>query len=397
MSGQSTRIIEATYDAVHPRWQDRLILLADGTYRRASNGDPGNYTFDGAALTLHWTHWGPEVLAADPGGGFRNDAGFSLALVPPEIPLSGLYAAVTRDGWRDQITLAADGTFTTGGGFGGRYAFDGARLDLHWNNASIWYLWSNGLGGYVHPQDGFSLGPSYQAPFPSIIGAYTGTHPHWRDSVELKSDFSFQRSNGDGGRWGFDGANLALHWTEWGSEVLAVTPDGRFVREAFTLTPRFPVPDRTIAVEYNGHFGRWNGQAYLWTSGKVTCVYGDEGRFAFDGQTLTIDWSRGGSESLPLARPGVFGVEGGSYLQARQSPPALSVVGAWECTLPGRGGMVSLGPDYTVARMYGDSGQYWFDGVKLMIQWKRGVTETLLRADMNKLVNEAGDAGLTRR
>jgi hypothetical protein len=49
---------------------DRVIFSADGTYKRAVNGDPGRWTYDGSKLILRWARWQPETLVQTAPGKF---------------------------------------------------------------------------------------------------------------------------------------------------------------------------------------------------------------------------------------------------------------------------------------------------------------------------------------
>ncbi|HNX23048.1 MAG TPA: hypothetical protein PKG60_03315 [Spirochaetota bacterium] len=58
------------YQGVHRHWTDKVIINADGTYKRASNNDPGTYTFDGKTLVLKWAKWDAETLVQTSPGVF---------------------------------------------------------------------------------------------------------------------------------------------------------------------------------------------------------------------------------------------------------------------------------------------------------------------------------------
>jgi len=58
------------YQGVHRHWTDNLIINADGTYKRKSNGDPGTWTFDGKTLVLKWAKWSAETLVQTSPGNF---------------------------------------------------------------------------------------------------------------------------------------------------------------------------------------------------------------------------------------------------------------------------------------------------------------------------------------
>ncbi len=67
------------YQGVHRHWTDKVIFNADGTYKRASNGDPGTYTFDGKTLVLKWAKWDAETLEQTAPGVF-NCAAYKFTL-----------------------------------------------------------------------------------------------------------------------------------------------------------------------------------------------------------------------------------------------------------------------------------------------------------------------------
>ena len=62
------------YKGVHRHWTDSVIINADGTYKRKSNGDPGTWTFDGKTLVLKWAKWDAETLVQTAPGVFTCQA-----------------------------------------------------------------------------------------------------------------------------------------------------------------------------------------------------------------------------------------------------------------------------------------------------------------------------------
>lgn len=62
------------YQGVHRHWTDKVIISANGTYKRASNGDPGTWTFDGKTLVLKWSKWPAETLVQTAPGVFSCTA-----------------------------------------------------------------------------------------------------------------------------------------------------------------------------------------------------------------------------------------------------------------------------------------------------------------------------------
>lgn len=70
--------LTGVFEGLHPHWRDRVFLLSDGTYHRAS-GDSGRWSFDGRTLTLRWDRWAPESLELrGPGYFVARSNGFSL-------------------------------------------------------------------------------------------------------------------------------------------------------------------------------------------------------------------------------------------------------------------------------------------------------------------------------
>jgi len=56
-------MIAGVYYAQHRDWTDSLIINADGTFKRGSNGDGGTWTcVDGRTLVLKWYKSAPETL-----------------------------------------------------------------------------------------------------------------------------------------------------------------------------------------------------------------------------------------------------------------------------------------------------------------------------------------------
>ena len=73
------------YQGVHRHWTDKVIINADGTYKRASNGDPGTYTFDGKTLVLKWAKWDAETLVQTAPGSF-SCASYKFTLTKATVP-----------------------------------------------------------------------------------------------------------------------------------------------------------------------------------------------------------------------------------------------------------------------------------------------------------------------
>jgi hypothetical protein len=67
---KSAPLAAGEYQGVHRHWTDKVIINADGTHKRASNGDPGTWTFDGTTLVLKWKNWAAETLVQTAPGQF---------------------------------------------------------------------------------------------------------------------------------------------------------------------------------------------------------------------------------------------------------------------------------------------------------------------------------------
>jgi len=50
------------YFNVSPSGQKINTGVADGTFRRATGGDSGTWSYDGKRLILKWKKWSPETL-----------------------------------------------------------------------------------------------------------------------------------------------------------------------------------------------------------------------------------------------------------------------------------------------------------------------------------------------
>lgn len=145
----------------------------------------------------------------------------------------GVYDAVHAH-WSDAVIISADGTYKRGNGDPGKWTFDGKTLTLNWTNWGPEPVRMTAPGKFANDA-GFAL---TKRPLPAwFLGAYQGAHPHWGDSVTLNANYTYQRGNGDGGNWTFDGTTLTLHWTTWGPEPVTLEKDGRFSNKGgFSLT-----------------------------------------------------------------------------------------------------------------------------------------------------------------
>lgn len=126
-------------------------------------------------------------------------------------PQTRQYVISWRAGWIDTVTLSPDGSTLQG------WNQHGTRVFGHRRGGAV----TTGAGGDRA----------------SLLGAFEGVHPHWRDVVILSADGTYRRATGDAGRWTFDGTTLTLSWEHWGPEFLQLRGPGFFVadRNGFTL------------------------------------------------------------------------------------------------------------------------------------------------------------------
>lgn len=182
-------LIAGSYKAVHRKWQDTVVIGADGSFRRATGSDGGTWSFDGKRLTLKWTKWTPEVLSKTDDGSFSCSA----------------------------------------------YSFTLSRTDSSAKPAS-------------NPQPPASSGSTAAAPAADtqlsalekrIVGAYYAQHKDWTDALILKDDRTFKREkSGDSGTWTFDGRKLVLTWSKTGTVDTLVTSATGFACLAYKFTLR---------------------------------------------------------------------------------------------------------------------------------------------------------------
>lgn len=237
--------VQGLYDATTSVWKDTLAISADGKFRRGA-GHSGTWTFDGTTLKLAWSSGKPALLKLNAAGAFADPV-LSISKRPAPAWLAGSYDAVATGSaaWRDVITLAADGTLTRANGELGRWTFDGKTLALHWSNRPYEVTTYKAEGSFVIK--GLTLAkrsgppPVVAATFTSadVPGTYDAAHPHWGDALIINEDGTYQRGNGDPGRWTFDGTTLILSWTNWGPEAVKLASPGRFDNgTGFTLVKR---------------------------------------------------------------------------------------------------------------------------------------------------------------
>jgi hypothetical protein len=65
--------IAGVYDAQHRYWTDKITINADGTFKRATGGESGAWSFDGKKLILRWSKWAPEILVQKSEGVFSSN------------------------------------------------------------------------------------------------------------------------------------------------------------------------------------------------------------------------------------------------------------------------------------------------------------------------------------
>lgn len=153
--------IAGEYAAIHKNWNDKMILYADGTFKRLTGTDGGTWSYDGKQLVIKWKKWTPEILAQKGPGSFscnayqftlvRSVPAVTAATVTPAVAaapaaltdaeklikkISGVYYAQHGD-WSGNLTLNADGTFIrVGNGEGGTWTCDAKTLVLNWYKLS---------------------------------------------------------------------------------------------------------------------------------------------------------------------------------------------------------------------------------------------------------------------
>ncbi len=66
------KLIAGEYKAEHKQWNDKVFINDDGTFRRATGGDSGTWSYDGKRLILKWKKWAPETLVQKAPGSFSS-------------------------------------------------------------------------------------------------------------------------------------------------------------------------------------------------------------------------------------------------------------------------------------------------------------------------------------
>lgn len=161
--------IAGVYSAEHRYWNDNITFNVDGTFRKASDGDSGTWSFDGKKLILKWSKWAPEILELKPDGSFSckiyrfkltrsaaSDSSMSKTVPAADKPdakiakmIAGVYYAQHRD-WTGTVTINADGTFRRdSNGDGGTWTCtNGRTLVLKWNKSAPETLQKSATGFY---------------------------------------------------------------------------------------------------------------------------------------------------------------------------------------------------------------------------------------------------------
>jgi hypothetical protein len=171
--------IAGVYSAEHRYWNDNIIINADGTFKKAADGDSGTWSFDGKKMILKWSKWAPEILEQKADGSFSS-------------PI-----------YRFKLTRSASSASDTS-------TSDTSTADKP--DAKIAKM---------------------------IAGVYYAQHKDWTDSLIINSDGTFKRGNtGDGGTWTCaDGRTLVLKWRKSAPETLLKSATG-FYCPAYKFTLR---------------------------------------------------------------------------------------------------------------------------------------------------------------
>jgi hypothetical protein len=168
---ETAKKLAGVYSAEHRYWNDSIIINADGTFKKAADGDSGTWSFDGKKLILKWSKWAPEILEQKADGSFssaiyrfkltRSAASASDTSTADTLPaadkpdakiakmIAGVYYAQHRD-WTSTVTINANGTFKRdSNGDGGTWACtDGRTLVLKWYKSPPETLMKSATGFY---------------------------------------------------------------------------------------------------------------------------------------------------------------------------------------------------------------------------------------------------------
>jgi len=184
-----------------------------------------------------------------------------------------------------------------------------------------------------------NVGPVVPPPAMLVTpGVYDGWHPHWQDTVTLSPDGSYQRGNGDPGRWSVEGRTLVLAWRNWGPERLDLQPDGsyRAATNGFTLrlrantsnpqvvvvAPPPPGLDPSVAIgEYDAQHPQWRDPIELLASSSLRRRGRAAGRWRIEGAELVLSWRRGPETRLALQADGSWRSFDGLVLTRKLATP----------------------------------------------------------------------------
>ena len=177
---ETAKKIAGVYSAEHRYWNDNITINADGTFKKAADGDSGTWSFDGKKLILKWSKWAPEILEQKADGSFSSTI-YRFKLVRSAASASEISTA--------DIVPAAD------------------KPDA--KTAKM------------------------------IAGVYYAQHKNWTSTVTINANGTFKRdSNGDGGTWTcVDGRTLVLKWYKSAPETLMKSATG-FYCPAYKFTLR---------------------------------------------------------------------------------------------------------------------------------------------------------------
>ena len=166
----------------------------------------------------HWDWFNRVVVSVRPDSsvsGTNGERGVWRVLDP----VRRIFVIEWNAGWVDTLTISPDGNSLDGGNQNGTHVFAQRRIRPIQVAQAV-------------------------APFEESLGTFEGVHPHWRDRVFILRNGTYHRSNGDGGRFTFDGQKLTLYWDRWGSVSLDLREPGYFVDATNTFSLRKIAPLR---------------------------------------------------------------------------------------------------------------------------------------------------------
>ncbi len=385
------------YQGVHRHWTDKIIINADGTYKRAVNNDPGKWTYDGKTLILKWAKWPAETLVQTAPGVFSCTAyKFTLtSLAPKAVLAAGEYQGVHRH-WTDKVIINADGTYKRAvNNDPGTWTYDGKKLILKWAKWPAETLIQTAPGVFSCAEYPFTLtAPGIIKPVIATLaaGEYQGVHRHWTDKIIIKADGTYKRAvNNDPGTWTYDGKKLVLKWAKWPAETLIQTAPGVFscAEYPFTLTaPGIikPVIATLAAGEYQGVHRYWTDKIIIKADGTYKrAVNNDPGTWTYDGKKLVLKWAKWPAETLIQTAPGVFSCA--EYPFTLTAPGIIkpnivtSIAGEYKGDHKDWKNNIIINADGTYR---GTStrevwGTWTFDGKTLVLKWTKWPAETLVQ------------------